>query len=111
MQKQNARARAAGGFKVGEDLTKNRRAEAFYRRAIDDEMQKMLSSLYSRLAEVYTPVRVENAAPLLECHPELVSRSHYSIYPLVLICKIYEMLKRVQHDSLVWGGNNLTWVR
>lgn len=63
MQKQNARARAAGGFKVGEDLTKNRRAEAFYRRAIDDEMQKMLSSLYSRLAEVYTPVRVENAAP------------------------------------------------
>ena len=42
--------------------------------------------------------------PLLECHPELVSGSHYSIYPLVLICKIYEMLKRVQHDSLVWGG-------
>ena len=93
MQKQNARAKAAGGIKVGEDLTQNRRAEAFYRRAIDDEMQKMLSSLYSRLAEVYTPVRVENAAPLLECHPELVSGSHYSIYPLVLICKIYEILK------------------
>ena len=65
MQKQNARAKAAGGFKVGEDLTKNRRAEAFYRRAIDDEMQKMLSSLYSRLAEVYTPVRVENAPRFL----------------------------------------------
>ena len=40
-------------------------------------------------------------APLLECHPELVSGSHYSIYPLIFVCKIYEMLKRVQHDSEV----------
>ena len=40
--------------------------------------------------------------PLLECHPELVSGSHYSIYPLVFVCEIYEMLKRVQHDSIVW---------
>ena len=36
------------------------------------------------------------------CHPELVSGSHYSIYPLVFVCKIYEMLKRVQHDNFVW---------
>ena len=38
------------------------------------------------------------------CHPELVSGSHYSIYPLVFVCKIYEMLKQVQHDSLVCVG-------
>ena len=35
------------------------------------------------------------------CHPELVSGSHYSIYPLVFVCKISEMLKRVQHDNEV----------
>ena len=27
------------------------------------------------------------------CHPELVSGSHYSIYPLVFVREIYEMLK------------------
>ena len=27
------------------------------------------------------------------CHPELVSGSHYSIYQIVIVCKIYEMLK------------------
>ena len=37
------------------------------------------------------------------CHPELVSGSHYSIYPLVFVCKIYEMPKQVRHDSLVRG--------
>ena len=36
------------------------------------------------------------------CHPELVSGSRYSIYPLVFVCKIYEMPKQVRHDSLVW---------
>ena len=35
------------------------------------------------------------------CHPELVSGSHYSIYPLVFVCKIYEMPKQVRHDNLV----------
>ena len=35
------------------------------------------------------------------CHPELVSGSHYSIYPLVFVCKIYEMPKQVRHDSEV----------
>ena len=40
--------------------------------------------------------------PLLECHPELVSGSHYSIYPLVFVCEIYEMPKQVRHDNLVW---------
>ena len=32
------------------------------------------------------------------CHPELVSGSHYSIYPLVFVYKIYEMPKQVRHD-------------
>ena len=36
------------------------------------------------------------------CHPELVSGSHCSIYPLVFVYKIYEMPKQVRHDSLVW---------
>ena len=44
-------------------------------------------------------------APLLECHPELVSGSHYSIYPLVIVREMYEMPKRVRHDNLVWGGD------
>ena len=44
------------------------------------------------------------------CHPELVSGSHYSIYPLVFVYKIYEMPKQVRHDSLVCK-DNLTWVR
>ena len=35
------------------------------------------------------------------CHPELVSGSHYSIYPLIFVCKIYEMPKQVRHDSEV----------
>ena len=38
------------------------------------------------------------------CHPELVSGSHYSIYPLVFVCKIYEMPKQVRHDNLVCVG-------
>ena len=38
-------------------------------------------------------------APLLECHPELVSGSHYSIYPLVIVREMYEMPKRVRHDN------------
>ena len=45
------------------------------------------------------------------CHPELVSGSHYSIYPLVFVREIYEMPKQVRHDNLVCGGDNLTWVR
>ena len=44
------------------------------------------------------------------CHPELVSGSHYSIYPLVFVCKIYEMPKQVRHDSLVWV-DSFVWFR
>ena len=38
------------------------------------------------------------------CHPELVSGSHYSIYPHIFVCEIYEMPKQVRHDSLVCVG-------
>ena len=46
-------------------------------------------------------VGVRYTAPHLEGHPELVSGSHYSIYPPVFVCKMHEMLKRVQHDNLI----------
>ncbi len=38
------------------------------------------------------------------CHPELVSGSHYSIYPLIFVREISEMPKQVRHDNLVCVG-------
>ena len=63
MQKQNARARAAGGFKVMDDIAKNKHADVYYRKAIEAETEKMLSALFASLEDVYTTVRMENAAP------------------------------------------------
>ena len=63
MNKQNARARAAGGFKVMDDIAKNKHADVYYRKAIESETEKMLSALFASLEDVYTTVRMENAAP------------------------------------------------
>ena len=63
MNKQNARARAAGGFKVMDDIAKNKHADFYYRKAIEAETEKMLSALFASLEDVYTTVRMENAAP------------------------------------------------
>ena len=63
MQKQNARARAAGGFKVMDDIAKNKHADFYYRKAIEAETEKMLSALFASLEDVYTTVRMENTAP------------------------------------------------
>lgn len=61
MQKQNVRAKAAGGYEVMDPIIKNKHADVYYRRAIDAETEKMLTSLFSEIERVYTTVRMENA--------------------------------------------------
>lgn len=57
----NARAKAAGGFKVMQPLVKNKHAEVYYRTAIEQEAENMLTSLISKLEETYTTVHTNNA--------------------------------------------------
>lgn len=64
-QRQNARARAAGGYRVMPPIIKNKSADVYYRNAMDRETDRMLSAILSGLARVYTSIRVQNAAPNL----------------------------------------------
>ena len=64
-QRQNARARAAGGYRVMPSIIRNKSADVFYRNAIDKETDRILSAIFDGLARVYTSIRVQNAAPNL----------------------------------------------
>lgn len=57
----NARAKAAGGFKIMQPLVKNKHAEVYYRNAIEQEAEKMLLSLIAKLEQTYTTVHTNNA--------------------------------------------------
>ena len=47
-QKQNRKAKAAGGYITLPPITKNRVAEAYYRRAMTEEIERMLTAqIYS----------------------------------------------------------------
>ena len=65
-KRQNARARAAGGFKLMDDIIKNKSADVFYRNAIVTETDRMLRALFKKLEQVYTTIHVNNAAPRLQ---------------------------------------------
>ncbi|MDE6571184.1 MAG: hypothetical protein K2L95_03130 [Alphaproteobacteria bacterium] len=58
-QRQNARARAAGGYRVMPSIIRNKSADVFYRNAIDKETDRMLSAIFDGLARVYTSIRVD----------------------------------------------------
>lgn len=43
------------GYRVGADISKNKRAEVFYRRALDKQIRAFLLSMRKRLSSVYPP--------------------------------------------------------
>lgn len=60
-QKQNRRAKAAGGYIVLPEITKNRIAEAYYRRAMTEEIERMLTAMIAAIKRAYTVIPVANA--------------------------------------------------
>ena len=56
------------------------------------------SNAYAGHSSLFSPLFPR--APLLECHPELVSGSHYSIYPLSLFVKY--MRCRNEFGMTIW---------
>lgn len=62
VDKTNARAKAAGGYRVMPPIIKNKGADVYYRRAIEAETDKMLTAIFATLERVYTTVKVSNAA-------------------------------------------------
>lgn len=62
VDKTNARAKAAGGYRVMPPIIKNKGADVYYRRAIEAETDKMLTAIFAKLERVYTTVKVSNAA-------------------------------------------------
>lgn len=62
VDKTNARAKAAGGYRVMQPIIKNKAADVYYRRAIEAETDKMLTAIFAKLERVYTTVKVSNAA-------------------------------------------------
>ena len=62
VDKTNARAKAAGGYRVMQPIIKNKAADVYYRRAIEAETDKMLTAIFAKLERVYTTVKISNAA-------------------------------------------------
>ena len=60
-QKQNRRAKAAGGYITLPPITKNRVAEAYYRKAMTAEMDRMIMSMLAEIKRAYTTIPVQNA--------------------------------------------------
>ena len=60
---ENAKAKAAGGYEVMKPIIRNKHAEVFYRKAIEAEIDNMLSALITHLEKIYTTVRTDNAMP------------------------------------------------
>lgn len=49
VDKTNARAKAAGGYRVMQPIIKNKAADVYYRRAIEAETDKMLTAILPSL--------------------------------------------------------------
>ena len=60
-QKQNRKAKAAGGYITLPPITKNRVAEAYYRKAMTAEMDRMITSMLAEIKRAYTVIPVANA--------------------------------------------------
>lgn len=63
VNKSNAKAKTAGGYKVMPPIIKNKAADVYFRKAIEAETDKMLQAIFSQLEKVYTTVKVSNAKP------------------------------------------------
>lgn len=51
----NSRSRYLNGYLLGDSITKNRKAEIYYKGALDKEIDKFITSLVKDLKKVYTP--------------------------------------------------------
>jgi SPP1 gp7 family putative phage head morphogenesis protein len=60
-QKRNRQAKAAGGYITLPPIAKNKVAEVYYRRAITEEMERMLQSMFAEIKRAYTTIPVQNA--------------------------------------------------
>ena len=57
----NNLAKAKGAFTALTTLNKNKAAEVFYRKAVEEELNKFNAALIREIEKVYTPIFVENA--------------------------------------------------
>lgn len=60
-KRRNLQAKAAGGYVVLPNISKNKIAEVYYRRAMTDEIERMLSSMFRAIERAYTTIPVQNA--------------------------------------------------
>lgn len=60
-KRRNLQAKAAGGYIVLPEISKNKIAEVYYRRAMTDEIERMLSSMFRAIERAYTTIPVQNA--------------------------------------------------
>lgn len=61
------------GYRVGADITKNKRAEVFYRRALDKQIRAFLSSMRERIKSVYPKVVAPAVATTMITTPAITS--------------------------------------
>ena len=60
-QKRNLLAKAAGGYMTLQPIAKNKIAEVYYRRAMTQEMERMLESMVAEIKRAYTTIPMQNA--------------------------------------------------
>lgn len=60
-QKRNLLAKAAGGYVTLQPIAKNKIAEVYYRRAMTQEMERMLESMVAEIKRGYTTIPIQNA--------------------------------------------------
>ena len=60
-RKRNLQAKAAGGYVVLPPIGKNKIAEVYYRRAMTEEADRMLSAMFAAIQRAYTTIPMQNA--------------------------------------------------
>lgn len=60
-KKRNLQAKAAGGYVVLPPIGKNKIAEVYYRRALTEEADRMLESMFAAIERAYTTIPMQNA--------------------------------------------------
>lgn len=86
-QKRNLQAKAAGGYVTLKPIAKNKIAEVYYRRAMTQEMDRMLESMIAEIKRAYTTIPVQNA--------KLTDAERYN-----RLKKILERLRKQYGDKL-----------
>ena len=61
-RKRNLQAKAAGGYVVLPPIGKNKIAEVYYRRALTEEADRMLESMFKAIERAYTTIPMQNAS-------------------------------------------------